>query len=110
MRWPWQRRPSPADARRMHCLRVALRLQRYLDGEVDEVTARRIAAHLEECGKCGMEAETYRQVKEALARGEPPSDDALGRVRGFAEALARGDLPAAREDGPGEDRERGERE
>jgi anti-sigma factor RsiW len=79
----------------MTCAEVARVLQAYLDGETDEVTARRVAAHLEDCRRCGLEIRTYREIKNALARRQKP--DAVARLRGFGESLLHGD-PA---DGPG---------
>jgi anti-sigma factor RsiW len=52
----------------VECLRVSRVLQSYLDGVVDEVTARRVARHLERCRRCGAEADTYSAIKAALAR------------------------------------------
>lgn len=72
----------------LECMRVTRVLQSYLDGAVDDVTARRVAAHLEHCRRCGLEAETYRAVKAALARHEHTPADAVDRLRAFAEHLA----------------------
>ena len=52
------------------CREVSRALQAYLDGHVDEVTARRVARHLEACRRCGLEAEVYTGIKEALSRME----------------------------------------
>lgn len=72
----------------MHVARV---LQSYVDGETDEVTARRVAAHLEDCRRCGLEAALYREIKNSLARREAPDQDAVARLRAFGESLARGE-------------------
>lgn len=40
------------------CLRTSRVLQAYLDGETDERTARRVAHHLEDCRRCGLQAST----------------------------------------------------
>ncbi len=79
---------------RLDCQQVAERLQHYLDGHIDAKRARRIAAHLEECRRCGMEAETYERVKATLAahRSNVPATS-IERLRQFAERLARGDEP-----------------
>jgi anti-sigma factor RsiW len=71
----------------MNCMQVARVLQAYLDGETDEVTARRVAAHVEDCRRCGLEVETYRKIKNALTRGTEPDADAVERLRGFGEGL-----------------------
>ncbi|MGK5448618.1 anti-sigma factor family protein [Streptomyces radiopugnans] len=73
----------------MNCLQVARVLQAYLDGETDEITARRVAAHLEDCRRCGLEASVYREIKSALARHEQPDAGAVHRLRVFGEALLR---------------------
>lgn len=83
----WWRRMvgSPAMA---SCLEVGRILQSYLDDEVDEVTARRVARHLEACRRCGLEASTYAEIKRALGRrssGVP--EDAVRRLHEFAERL-----------------------
>jgi anti-sigma factor RsiW len=49
-------------------MRVARVLQAYLDGEIDEATARLVSAHLDACRRCGMKAETYRSIKESIGR------------------------------------------
>jgi anti-sigma factor (TIGR02949 family) len=75
------------------CREVSRTLQAYLDGHVDEVTARRVARHLEACRRCGLEAEVYTRIKEALSRMDRDvSSLAVARLRDFARRLA--------EDGP----------
>lgn len=81
----WQRR-DPAQ-RRMNCLQVTRVLQAYLDGETTGATARRVAAHLEDCRRCGLEASTYYEVKMALARRAAPSGEALARLHRFGDSL-----------------------
>jgi anti-sigma factor (TIGR02949 family) len=85
------RAPEPA----MSCEDVGLVLQQYLDDEIDAETADRIAEHLEECRRCGMEAETYERIKATLARKRAPlPDDSVARLREFGAQLARGEEPA----------------
>lgn len=72
----------------LECLKVTRVLQSYLDGVVDEATARRVAEHLERCRRCGLEADTYRTIKAALARHKRTPTEAVGRLRSFAERLA----------------------
>ncbi|GAA1930307.1 zf-HC2 domain-containing protein [Streptomyces sodiiphilus] len=81
---PWRRRE---EDRRIGCLRVMRVLQSYLDGETDEVTARRMAAHLEHCRHCGLKEATYREIKEALARRAEPDAGAVERLRAFGQSL-----------------------
>jgi hypothetical protein len=86
----WVRRRLQPDAR-ARCAEVARWLQPYLDGEVDARTLRLVGAHLEVCRRCGLEAETYRALKEALARrGDLPAES-LARLRSFADRVAAGD-------------------
>jgi anti-sigma factor RsiW len=70
------------------CPEVGRLLQRYLDGEVDELTAQRIARHLDDCRRCGLKAETYSEIKRTLRAHRPAVPaDALERLRDFAERL-----------------------
>lgn len=78
----------PRSERPMNCMQVGRRLQRYLDGDVDDLTARRIMLHLEDCRRCGMEVAAYTEIKASLARrGEGVAGDALARLRSFGERL-----------------------
>lgn len=82
--------------RPMNCMQVGRRLQRYLDGEVDDLTAKRIMGHLEDCRRCGMEATAYSEIKASLARrrGSAVPDDAVTRLRTFGERLLHEGPPA----------------
>lgn len=93
MRVPWWGREE------LRCREVGKVLQSYLDGELDEVLARRVTRHLEMCRRCGMSAETYVAIKRALRRsaGSPPQD-ALDRLRAFGEQLAEGSVPPDEEE------------
>lgn len=83
----WRRLRGSADI--AGCLEVTKNLQSYLDGQLDAVTATRLARHLEICRRCGLEATTYQEVKRALARRDkPPPPDILRRLQAFAEQLA----------------------
>lgn len=83
-RWIARRRAE----RELRCAEVARVLQRYLDGHVDDLTAHRVRRHLEACRRCGLEAETYRAIKESLARRAPSIDAAaIERLRSFASRL-----------------------
>lgn len=74
----------------MMCADVTRVLQEYLDGRLDAATARLAAAHLDMCKDCGLEADTYAAIKQALFELGTPPDDAIHRLRTFAEALADG--------------------
>ncbi|WAX77481.1 anti-sigma factor family protein [Streptomyces sp. KMM 9044] len=82
---PWWARRS--GERRMNCMQVARVLQKYLDGETDEITARRVAVHLEDCRRCGLEASVYQEIRGALARRAEPDADALARLTAFGRSL-----------------------
>jgi len=68
-------------------MQVGRVLQSYVDGEADEVTARRVAVHLEECRRCGLELAAYREIKSTLARREAPDPDAVRRLHDFGRSL-----------------------
>lgn len=77
---------------RTECHRVQQVMDAWLDGELPVDQAHRVAAHLADCERCGIEADTYRRVKASLAALapdlRPPADpDALDRLRRFAEDL-----------------------
>lgn len=78
----------------MSCRQVGKVLQRFLDGEIDDRDRRRVADHLDDCRRCGLGADTYLQIKAALARTatEPPPD-VLERLRSFGARLAAGHEP-----------------
>lgn len=85
------------------CREVARQLHFYLDGEIDDVAARRIARHLEVCRRCGLDASTYTEIKSALVRrGEPVPDEALERLRRFGSDLI-SDPSDERGDEPGDE-------
>lgn len=80
------------------CFRTSRVLQQYLDGETDELTAARVAEHLEECRRCGLQARTYRAIKTALRTGAGEVDElALRRLRDFSPLAETNRRPA----GPG---------
>ncbi len=82
-----RRRRSDREAT---CAEVAAVLQQYLDGMTDDLTARRVRRHLERCRRCGLEAETYEAVKDALARhGSEVDVESLERLRAFGDRLLR---------------------
>jgi anti-sigma factor RsiW len=73
---------------RPECHQVRRVLQAYLDGELDDRHTALVAAHLEHCERCGVEADVYEQVKASLSELRPPSDPgALHRLRAFAETV-----------------------
>lgn len=84
-----------ATVSRMGCIATMRVLQTYLDGALDEVAVRRVAEHLEDCRRCGLEAEVYQEIKTALGEQDRTVDPrAIERLRHFGEQLARGDASA----------------
>lgn len=84
-----QTRPETLD-----CREVARLLQAFLDGEIADPLAVPVADHLQACLTCGMEADTYRWLRAAvagLARADDPRQ--LRRLQRFVEALASGEGP-----------------
>jgi anti-sigma factor RsiW len=76
--------------RPMSCRQVGRLLQRYLDHDLDDVTARRIMRHLDDCRRCGLEAAVYTEIKTSLARrGANLPADTLDRLRAFSQRLVR---------------------
>ncbi len=76
--------------RHLSCHQVAEVLQSYLDGEVDDLTGRRIAHHLEDCRRCGLELDVYRSIKQSLATRADVDDASLERLRGFGRRILAG--------------------
>lgn len=83
----WQRLRGDRDV--ASCREVTRALQSYLDGEVDDLTARRIGRHLERCRRCGLHAQTYAEIKQALGRRGVGQVDpaAVERLRAFGTQL-----------------------
>ncbi|MDW3179680.1 MAG: zf-HC2 domain-containing protein [Acidimicrobiia bacterium] len=73
----------------MTCRDVALRLQTYLDGELDAERMERIQTHLEACVDCGLEADVFTTIKNDLAKQvSPVNSEALARLRAFSDQIA----------------------
>lgn len=89
----WRRIRGSADI--AGCREIGHALQTYLDGELDELAARRITRHLELCRRCGMEAETYAEIKAAFGRRRATTvdPDAVARLREFGQRLIEHDDP-----------------
>jgi anti-sigma factor RsiW len=88
---PWWRRLR-GNREVASCMEVGRVLQSYLDGQVDELTARRVGRHLEMCRRCGLEATTYAQIKTALARrGGDVDPKAVARLQAFGKELLASD-------------------
>ncbi len=80
----WYRR----SGQEANCREVGQVLQSYLDGEVEAGFTAKIEAHLEKCRDCGLERDTYQQIKSSLSRQAPAVDSAaIDRLREFGEQL-----------------------
>lgn len=79
----WQSEDKPISCRQLGPV-----LQAYLDGEIDESDIDAISEHLDACRDCGLEAETYEQLKAALSQQRPTvAEDTLDRLRAFSATL-----------------------
>jgi len=61
------------------------------NGEAATEKSAIVAEHLEECRRCGMEAEAYRAIKASIASTYTPAPqekDAVERLRVFVDQLA----------------------
>lgn len=86
-RWPTIR---PGET--LSCPEVGRLLQRFLDDELDDdVEVEMLSEHLDDCRRCGLEAETYRKITTALAsRRSAIPTESVERLREFGAQLARG--------------------
>lgn len=70
------------------CHEVAAVLQSYLDGELAEKDADRVAEHLAHCHRCDIEATTVRKVIDAIQRQRPKLDaGTYARLTGVLDEL-----------------------
>lgn len=82
--------PASSNSRPLSCREVQRLMQRFLDGELPDSQVDLVAAHLEDCERCGIEAETYRRIKAALRRLRTDVDPApLERLRAYIRGLTR---------------------
>ncbi len=64
-------------------------MQAYLDGEVDERTAKKVAKHLDSCADCQYESSVYVDIKKSLAQPKiDPDPDVLAALSDFTRNLA----------------------
>lgn len=64
-------------------------MQAYLDGEVDEKTARKVAKHLNSCIDCDEESAVYKNIKNALAnKPEHVSPEILTSLTEFTKNIS----------------------
>lgn len=73
----------------LSCREVRRILQSFLDGELTPADAERVEEHLQACRRCGLDAETYRHVKQVVSGLRRDVDpEALERLETFVEDLA----------------------
>lgn len=72
----------------LECRRVKPLLQSYLDGEISEEQAVLVSRHLDACRRCGLAADTFRQIKTGLSRlDQAPDREAVHRLERFVDEL-----------------------
>jgi anti-sigma factor RsiW len=73
---------------RLGCVQVRRTLQSFLDGEVEPHLAELVAAHLESCSRCDIEAGMPARVIDSIRRLRPDLDlAAYTRLADAAEDL-----------------------
>lgn len=73
------------------CREVGRKVQSFLDGELDPENRRRIERHLDDCRRCGLEADAYRDIKASLAGHDGDVDPSvIERLRVFGSRIAGG--------------------
>lgn len=73
-------------------------LQRYLDGELDDVSCAQVLAHLDECIECYHAYDFQAELRDVIARkcgGDPLPDDLLERLSGALAAEHAAGTPVA---------------
>lgn len=84
---PWRRLPLPLPPD-PDCHVVGAVLQAYLDGELGPADAELVAAHLEFCDRCQIEAATVTEVVGLIQRQRPDLDTSVvERLTGFVDRL-----------------------
>ncbi|MGI9601629.1 MAG: zf-HC2 domain-containing protein [Acidimicrobiales bacterium] len=80
--------------RKLSCRQVGRSLQQLLDHEIDDPErVARLQEHLDACRDCGLEAEAYRSLSDAIQRtGADASSPELQRLREFGARLAAGEI------------------
>jgi hypothetical protein len=72
----------------LECRRIRPLLQAYLDGHISPEDAIRVSTHLDACRRCGLAAETFRDIKAGLARlAQEPDQEAVQRLEQFVDEL-----------------------
>jgi mycothiol system anti-sigma-R factor len=73
----------PAGGMHPHCEDLAERIERFLDGDLDQAEARELDAHLDDCLPCTSERELRARLRELVREGcaERAPEDLVERVR-----------------------------
>lgn len=70
----------------LECRRVKPLLQPFLDGELGEDDAILVSRHVDACRRCGLAADTFREIKAGLARlGDEPDRETVQRLERFVD-------------------------
>lgn len=74
------------------CKDVALVVQSYLDGELDNTDIAAVERHLDACRDCGMEAEMYETLKARIhARRRDVDPEIVDRLHAFTASMIAAD-------------------
>lgn len=84
----WWRCCPPGN--RLSCLKALPLLQSFIDGELDADAAARVARHLENCRRCGLEMAIYRELQDSLRKQIHVPEAALARLDQFVHSLEGG--------------------
>lgn len=77
----------------MSCRQAAKVIQSYIDNELDAERTTLLEVHLDACRDCGLELDTYEEIKAALARRSFELPNAtIERLRNFSNELALGEV------------------
>jgi anti-sigma factor RsiW len=66
--------------------RCRRRLDRWVDGALDDDLAARVSAHVRRCAACTRIVELTRHLRHSLARGAAPDPHAVARLTSWARA------------------------
>jgi len=74
----------------MSCRKALKLMQSYLDGEVEEKLALKVAKHLNACKDCDEESLVYKKIKASLANRPPHvSQDIIDSLTDFTQNLSK---------------------
>jgi len=74
---------TPPAGAHPHCEDLAERIERFLDGELDQAEARELDAHLDDCLPCTSEQELRARIRSLVREGcaERAPAELVARVR-----------------------------